>query len=350
MTTDVEFDAGLRDIHFWPNLKEPLQEIQRKCGSLEVELSLDVLKHAKCFYVIGHFNSDARLNQALTTVDKYITTIKKYKLEGLHLANDLGKLKLALEKILEQCHKQKSEFREDKALYKSQLFVNEHCSLTKAIHHGFELQLLKILGGKRLFDTQFDDELESAKELLCLIFEDLKDSLRSLISMVRNCDKAYNDTELIMIVDNACTLQRRIHEICQLQKQCYKLQHLVNGISHQAYYDEFKEIAKEIDLAREKLRESNYFDVTKEGMRIWYTLVLEADKNFEKIETRIVSLIAAQLENANSTNEMFRIFSRFNVLWIRPHLRSSMEKYQKQLMRVIKSDFEAFGINFEVSQ
>ena len=41
----------------------------------------------------------------------------------------------------------------------------------------------------------------------------------------------------------------------------------------------------------------------------------------ERIETRITARLRDQLGMAKNANEMFRIFSRFNALFVRPHIK-----------------------------
>ena len=39
---------------------------------------------------------------------------------------------------------------------------------------------------------------------------------------------------------------------------------------------------------------------------------------------------------AKNANEMFRIFSRFNALFVRPHIRGAIREYQTQLIQRVK--------------
>ena len=43
-----------------------------------------------------------------------------------------------------------------------------------------------------------------------------------------------------------------------------------------------------------------------------------------------------QLGTAKNANEMFRIFSRFNALFVRPHIRGAIREYQTQLIQRVK--------------
>ena len=49
-----------------------------------------------------------------------------------------------------------------------------------------------------------------------------------------------------------------------------------------------------------------------------------------------VSRLRDQLGTAKNANEMFRIFSRFNALFVRPHIRGAIREYQTQLIQRVK--------------
>ena len=54
-----------------------------------------------------------------------------------------------------------------------------------------------------------------------------------------------------------------------------------------------------------------------------------------------------QLGTAKNANEMFRIFSRFNALFVRPHIRGAIREYQTQLIQRVKDDIEALQEKFK---
>ncbi|VEL19181.1 unnamed protein product [Protopolystoma xenopodis] len=45
---------------------------------------------------------------------------------------------------------------------------------------------------------------------------------------------------------------------------------------------------------------------------------------------------------------MFRYFSRFNALFVRPHIRGAIREYQTQLIQRVKDDIEALHAKFKV--
>ena len=58
----------------------------------------------------------------------------------------------------------------------------------------------------------------------------------------------------------------------------------------------------------------------------------------DRVETRITARLRDQLGTAKNAAEMFRIFSRFNALFVRPHIRGAIREYQTQLIQRVKDD------------
>ena len=64
------------------------------------------------------------------------------------------------------------------------------------------------------------------------------------------------------------------------------------------------------------------------------------DDRIDRVEARITTKLRDQLGMAKNANEMFRIFSRFNALFVRPRVRGAIREYQAQLMQRVKADIE----------
>ena len=56
-----------------------------------------------------------------------------------------------------------------------------------------------------------------------------------------------------------------------------------------------------------------------------------------------------QLGTAKNTNEMVRIVSRFNALFVRPHIRGAIREYQTQLIQRVKDDIEKSKVQYKMS-
>jgi hypothetical protein len=59
---DPSSGTALQEISFWLNLERALHRIQEKRESLEVALTLDILKHGKRFHATVSFDTDTGMN------------------------------------------------------------------------------------------------------------------------------------------------------------------------------------------------------------------------------------------------------------------------------------------------
>ena len=74
------------------------------------------------------------------------------------------------------------------------------------------------------------------------------------------------------------------------------------------------------------------------------------EERIDRVETRITSRLRDQLGTAKNAGEMFRIFSRFNALFVRPHIQGAIREYQTQLIQRVKDDIETLHNKFKVSE
>lgn len=58
---DPSTGSALQEINFWVNLESNLLLVQEKRDSLEIVLTLDILKHGKRFHATVSFDSDTGL-------------------------------------------------------------------------------------------------------------------------------------------------------------------------------------------------------------------------------------------------------------------------------------------------
>lgn len=91
--------TALQEISFWLNKERALHRIQDKRDSLEVGLTLDILKHGKRFHATVSFDSDTGLKTALATVNDYNTLMKDFPINDLLAATDLDRIRTAIEHI-----------------------------------------------------------------------------------------------------------------------------------------------------------------------------------------------------------------------------------------------------------
>ena len=86
---------------------------------------------------------------------------------------------------------------------------------------------------------------------------------------------------------------------------------------------------------------------TTKFYEVFFVSLWRYDERIDRVESRITARLRDQLGQAKSANEMFRIFSRFNALFVRPHIRGAIREYQNQLIHRVKEDIEKLHEKFK---
>lgn len=67
-----------------------------------------------------------------------------------------------------------------------------------------------------------------------------------------------------------------------------------------------------------------------------------------RVENQIIARLRDRLGTAKSANEMFRVFSKFNALFVRPKIRGAIQEYQTQLIDSVKEDINKLHDKFKM--
>ena len=65
---------------------------------------------------------------------------------------------------------------------------------------------------------------------------------------------------------------------------------------------------------------------TLEGTDLWITAETAYNDRVAKVENQIIASLRDRLATAKNSSEMFRVFSKFNVLFVRPKVGGGRER------------------------
>ncbi|XP_022096690.1 cytoplasmic dynein 1 heavy chain 1-like isoform X2 [Acanthaster planci] len=365
--TKLDRDPGsgtaLQEISFWLNLERALMKIQEKRESPEVALTLDILKHGKRFHATVSFDTDTGLKHALATVADYSPLMKDFPLNDLLSATELDRIRNALVSIFSHLRK----------IRNTKYPIQRALRLVEAISRDLSSQLLKVLGTRRLMHISHD-EFEKVMNACFEVFSTWDDEYEKLQGLLRDIVKKKREESLKMVwrVNPAHKkLQGRLEQMRKFRRQHEQLRAVIVRVLRPAVTqvagspgttpDEppgnINELImdaadanaiEEVNLAYENVKEVESLDVSKEGNEAWEAAMKRYDERIDRVETRITARLRDQLGTAKNANEMFRIFSRFNALFVRPHIRGAIREYQTQLIQRVKDDIESLHDKFKV--
>ncbi|XP_012938795.1 cytoplasmic dynein 1 heavy chain 1 [Aplysia californica] len=358
---DPSSGTALQEISFWLNLERALLRIQEKRESTEIVLTLDILKHGKRFHATVSFDSDTGLKQAMATVNDYNQLMKDFPINDLLAATELDKIKLAVQSIFLHLRKIRS----------TKYPIQRGLKLVEAISRDLSTQMLKILGTRRLMHIPFD-EFEKVMGASFEVFSSWDDEFDKLQGLLRDLVKKKREEHLRMVwrVNPAHKrLQGRLDHMRKFRRQHEQLRQVIirvlrpvtvkrgsspgndePEVKGEPVADEAADAnaIEEVNLAYENVKEVDVLDVSKEGAESWEAATKRYEERIDRVETRITARLRDQLGTARNANEMFRIFSRFNALFVRPHIRGAIREYQTQLIQRVKDDIESLHEKFKV--
>ncbi|XP_032633296.1 cytoplasmic dynein 1 heavy chain 1 [Chelonoidis abingdonii] len=361
---DPASGTALQEISFWLNLERALYRIQEKRESPEVLLTLDILKHGKRFHATVSFDTDTGLKQALETVNDYNPLMKDFPLNDLLSATELDKIRQALVAIFTHLRK----------IRNTKYPIQRALRLVEAISRDLSSQLLKVLGTRKLMHVAYE-EFEKVMVACFEVFQTWDDEYEKLQVLLRDIVKRKREENLKMVwrINPAHRkLQARLDQMRKFRRQHEQLRAVivrvlrpqVTAVAQQNQGDvpepQDMKVAEvlfdaadanaieEVNLAYENVKEVDGLDVSKEGTEAWEAAMKRYDERIDRVETRITARLRDQLGTAKNANEMFRIFSRFNALFVRPHIRGAIREYQTQLIQRVKDDIESLHDKFKV--
>ncbi|CAH0551344.1 unnamed protein product [Brassicogethes aeneus] len=357
---DPSSGTALQEISFWLNLERALHRIQEKRESMEVALTLDILKHGKRFHATVSFDTDTGLKQAIATVNDYNPLMKDFPINDLLAATELERIRASVQLIFAHLRKVRS----------TKYPIQRCLRLVEAISRDVGAQLLKVLGTRRLMHIPFD-EFEKVMTHCFDVFAIWEDEYEKLQALLRDIMKKKRDEHIKMVWRIAAhhkKLQNRMEQMRKFRRQHEQLRTVIVRVLRPtvreaaATAEGEEEPAKptfsldaadanaieEVNLAYENVKEVDCLDISKEGQDAWDAAVQRYEERIDRVETRITAHLRDQLGTAKNANEMFRIFSRFNALFVRPHIRGAIREYQTHLIQRVKDDIEALHEKFKV--
>ncbi|XP_063040383.1 cytoplasmic dynein 1 heavy chain 1 isoform X1 [Engraulis encrasicolus] len=361
---DPASGTALQEISFWLNLERALNRIQEKRESPEVLLTLDILKHGKRFHATVSFDTDTGLKQAVETVNDYNPLMKDFPLNDLLSATELDKIRQALVAIFTHLRK----------IRNTKYPIQRALRLVEAISRDLSSQLLKVLGTRKLMHVAYE-EFEKVMVACFEVFQTWEDEYEKLQVLLRDIVKRKREENLKMVWRLSPAhrkLQSRLDHMRRFRRQHEQLRAVIVRVLRpqvstvpqhgqgeaveppdmkvaEVLFDAADANAiEEVNLAYENVKEVDGLDVSKEGMEAWEAAMKRYDERIDRVETRITARLRDQLGTAKNANEMFRIFSRFNALFVRPHIRGAIREYQTQLIQRVKDDIESLHDKFKV--
>jgi dynein heavy chain 1 len=327
------------------------------------------------------------LTPSLLTVHDYNVLMKDFPLNELLAATDLQKLQESVNMVFGHLNKKlKLSCAHLHRRLAGEVLTIRACRpypvrralpLVEAISRDLNSQLLRVLSTQRL--TYLDYPLfERAMSTCQAVFDAWDDSFKEFTNVAREVTRKRSEKFIpIKIAPVHAKLQERVLYFRQFRKQHHQLQVMVGPLRAEAMrrttttttagereeddsaHDaeakrEWASTLGDIDMeaevrqAYESVKEVDILDVSAEGTSFWISAETAYNERVARVENHIISRLRDRLGAARNANEMFRVFSKFNALFVRPKIRGAIAEYQTQLIDSVKDDIRALQDKFKL--
>lgn len=167
-----------------------------------------------------------------------------------------------------------------------------------------------------------------------------------MYTMMRDMKKKGEDVKLMPSRHSTFPhkfLEKRIEDIREFRRQHEQLSSVIARVVRMASAgapSDGVDPVHEVTVAYDSVKEVDCLDLSAEGGQAWEQANKYYQERISLVETQLAARFREQLGSTRSAEEMFKIFSRFNALFFRPHIKSAIREYQTKLMERVKEDIQ----------
>ena len=350
-----------QEINFWLSMESALDGIEAQLRGEGVVLTLEILKHAKRFQATVSFSADTGLKEAMEKVQKYNQLMREFPLDELLSATSLPKVEVTIGQIFNHLNKK---------LRICPYPIRRALPLVEAISGELEEVMHRLLPGTELVDLDYE-EFRRVVRMTDDIFKTWDENIKEFTNVAREVTRRRNEKFIpIKINPKHADLQSRLKYVGTFRDNHEQLQRtIVNVLGPAAtaangggsgaadgpaangavVVEEIGDVdaIEEVRQAWEALRNVDLLDVSPEGTARWVKAENTYNERTSRVENSIIARLRDRLATAKNANEMFRVFSKFNALFVRPKIRGAIAEYQTQLIDNVKQAISALHERFK---
>ncbi|OXV07592.1 hypothetical protein Egran_04643, partial [Elaphomyces granulatus] len=359
MSRDADSGSAAQEINFWLSMEIALEGIEKQLRGDGVQLTLDILRHAKRYQATLSFVADTGLRESMDTVQKYNQLMRDFPLDELLSATSLQKVQDSLGMIFNHLNKK---------LKICPYPIKRALALVEAISGDLDSQIHALLHGRTIMHLDYR-EFRSLMKIAGTIWRTWDENLKEFTNVARDATRRRNEKFIpIKIFPKHTKTQERLKYINTFRVNHEQLQRtIVNVLGPKSFssgaatvgvgpgadgaviVEEIGDVdaVEEVSQAYAALKDVDVLDVSPEGTQIWIQAEIAYNERTSRVENSIIARLRDRLATAKNANEMFRVFSKFNALLVRPKIRGAISEYQTVLIENVKQDISALHERFK---
>lgn len=357
--TTTKFDrdpskgSASQEIGFWLSMEAAIDDIEQQLSSAGVRLTLDVLRKAKRFQATVSFAADTGLREKMETVQNYKTLVRDFPLDELLSSPSLPKLAESISLIFSHMNKK---------LKLCSYPISRALPLVAAISADLDERIRALLNGKTLMHLDWS-RFQGVMADVDSVFRSWDENAKEFTNVAREALRRRNEKFIaIKVQSRHVEIQERLSYVKNFRKNHEELQRTIVTVlgpsslsaadadgTAAVIVDELGDVdaVEEVTEAYAALKDIDVLDVSPEGTQLWNEAEAQYNEKTARVELSIISRLRDRLATAKTANEMFRVFSKFNALFVRPKIRGAIAEYQTQLIDNVKRDIQALHERFK---
>ncbi|KAB8270794.1 dynein heavy chain, N-terminal region 1-domain-containing protein [Aspergillus minisclerotigenes] len=357
MSRDADSGSAAQEINFWLSMETALEGIENQLRGDGVSLTMDILRHAKRYQATLSFVADTGLREAADLVQKYNQLMRDFPLDELLSATTLQKVQESLNLIFNHLNKK---------LKICPYPIKRALALVEAISGDLDSQIHSLLHGRTILHLDYR-EFRSLMKTCGAIWRTWDENLKEFTNVARESTRRRNEKFIpIKIAARHEKTQERLKYINTFRVNHEQLQRtIVNVLGPKSsstgepaagassdgavIVEEIGDVdaVEEVAQAYAALKNVDVLDVSDEGTQQWIQEEIAYNERTSRVENSIIARLRDRLATAKNANEMFRVFSKFNALLVRPKIRGAIGEYQTQLIDNVKQDISSLHERFK---
>lgn len=354
---DVSSGTASQEISFWLDMEKALEDIEDQLKSDGVQLTLDVLKNAKRYGATTSFSADTGLREAHETVQKFNSLMREFPIDDLLSAPSLERIEEALDAIFNHLNKK---------LRICPYPIRRALPLVEAVSADLDKRVHALVHGRTLMQMNYREfqDVVSKTEKIWVAWES---HIKEFTNVARDLTRRRNERFIpIKIMPEHADTQRRLEYVANFRHNHEQLQYTIKNVlspkslaaateadgerASGGFFEEIGDVdaIAEVAEAYSALRDVDVMDITDEGTATWDRAETTYNERTARVENSIIARLRDRLATAKTANEMFRVFSKFNALFVRPKIRGAISEYQTQLIENVKNDIYALQERFKM--
>jgi len=340
LSRDPSLGNTMAEVTFWKSMDKSLESIKRQVESPFIELTFSILHQANKFSVRFGFDAGTSLSPRIEEVRNIMNLMKDFPIDALLTAPSMAAIGASLKALLTHMNRIKTI---------EHYSYNRTVRLMQAVSRDLTKKLTGLLSQRNIMKGSFADCAPSINEAVELL-EDFQGDKRDFLSDLQSSKKRKSKRR-----EKNLPKQSMAHEPLLTRLKAFKLLRT----DHSKFYSIIKSVLskdaslgnsvkmlEQLDEAYSQLCEADVLDISESGKTKWDDHMKWYHNKFDQVEATITSKLREVLGATQTANEMFRIFSKFNALLVRPRVKGAIQQFQKQLLDQVSADIARLQAKF----